>query len=369
MFFNNQIKPQQNQITLKEGELNNFSLPSSTQLPKVDISLSYDNRALTINAVVKDNHFKDGDRSWRYGDGFYINFVTPDENEEIDSDNFYGFGFSLISNKPVSVLVNKDGTYFPKISPPPTPLITIDSLNESANYTITIPWESVYPFHPLKDNSAGINIVYISQNDDGSRIIQQLIEDNYDTELTNKRKYVPLKLISSAKSDFFLTGELENRVIDNRKTSVALFVQSPKRVKTNFIFEIEAGNKVLLKKTITKQLTAGINKFNIPITLPKDDGLLSISVTANKNVAWSDSLYKYSNIKLHHSLGIIKLLCDSNLNGQINFSGNTLTYHYNELTTHIEQFDNRKDISLIRNNFENLYSLIVLFTQENTLLK
>lgn len=370
LLFNSPIISQpQNQIVLNEGEYNNISLSSSTLLPKVDLSIAYCNKALVIKATVKDNHFKDGDRSWRYGDGFYINFVTPDENEEGNTDKFLGFGFSLINNKPVSVLVNKDGTYFPKIAQPPLPQILIDSLNMLANYTITIPWECIYPFHPLKDNSAGINIVYISQNDDGSRIIQQLIEDNYDTELTNKRKFVPLKFISSAKNDFFFTGELENRVRDNRKTSIALFVQSPKRVKTNFILEIEAGNKVLLKKTITKQLTAGKNKLNIPITLPKDDGLLRISVTANKNVVWSDSLYKYSNIKLHHSLGIIRILCDSTLNGQINFSGNTLTYNYNELTTLIEQFDKRKDISLIKNNFENLYSLIDLFTQEKTLLK
>jgi hypothetical protein len=140
-------------IIINENKWTEISLPSATQLPKVNLSISFTNAELLIKATVRDNHFKDGDRSWRYGDGFYINFVEQLENQKDSSNNFYGFGFSLQDKKPVSVLVNKDGNYFPNISAPPAPEIQIDELLKTAFYNIRIPWECVYPYHPFKNLS------------------------------------------------------------------------------------------------------------------------------------------------------------------------------------------------------------------------
>jgi hypothetical protein len=53
--------------------------------PRVELSSSFDTECFKIKAVVHDTHFKDGDRSWRYGDGFLINFITetyPDNKVE-----------------------------------------------------------------------------------------------------------------------------------------------------------------------------------------------------------------------------------------------------------------------------------------------
>lgn len=257
------IYPQQNTFTsieLKEQDYFYCSLNKETIYPEVNLTLSYNNNALIIKGVVKKKNFKDGERSWRYGDGFYINFVTPDSNEKAESDKFYGFGFSLINNKPVSVLVNKDGEYFPNVLPPPTPRIFIDSLKNTALYEITIPWKNVYPFHPIKNNPAGINIVYISQNDDGSRIIQQLIDDNYDTELTNKRKFIPLKFSPTFNNELFITGEIENRVTDKNTSDITLFIYSPKQIKNNIYLEISSGGKTVTKKSFARSLSRGMEK-------------------------------------------------------------------------------------------------------------
>ena len=106
------------EITLHESAWYDLKLPSETPLPIVNVSLSFNNKAFLIKASVRDNHFKDGNRSWRYGDGFFINFVTPNKTDSSSSDRFYAFGFSLQNKKPISVLVNKDGTYFPGLPPP-----------------------------------------------------------------------------------------------------------------------------------------------------------------------------------------------------------------------------------------------------------
>ena len=73
-------------ISLKEGFWNTFKLePTYCDHPiegeerrhQVKMALQYDEHCLTIKAEVNDAQIKYGERSWRYGDGFFINFVTP----------------------------------------------------------------------------------------------------------------------------------------------------------------------------------------------------------------------------------------------------------------------------------------------------
>jgi len=250
--FAQQIPPKE--IVLNENKWTSLTLPSETSLPVVKLSLSFNDDGLFINADVKDKHFKDGDRSWRYGDGFYINFVNPEPNERKSSSNFYGFGFSIENGKPVSVLVNKNGKYFPDIDAPPSPKIKIDSVKMVAHYSISIPWENLYSFHPLKDQRAGINIVYISQNDDGSRIIQRLVEDDYDTESTNERKFMPLRFNTAGANKLSLTGEINRRAVESNTLPIKLWVRINKKAKQNITIRVSSDNGYENKKIIKKKL-------------------------------------------------------------------------------------------------------------------
>jgi predicted peptidase len=341
-------------------------LPSATQLPKVNLSISFTNAELLIKATVRDSHFKDGDRSWRYGDGFYINFVEPLENQKDSSNNFYGFGFSLQDKKPVSVLVNKDGNYFPNISAPPAPEIQIDELLKTAFYNIRIPWECVYPYHPFKNNLAGINIVYVSQNDDGSRIIQKLIEDNYDTESTRFRKYKPIEFIFSGKNKNYITGQIDKLIIESRSVPINLWIRSNKKTKSKIIIEANSEALPSTKRTIIKRLAPGINKIKYIIKLPRNNGLYSITAKLNDDIKWSDDVYKYSSGSFSQTIKVIKLLTDSSSNNEIRASANTIIYNTNELENSIKTFDVRNKIINIQAKFEILSSLVEQFSEDKT---
>jgi len=362
------------EITLNEGKWEKITLLPETPFPGIELSVSFSNKALLIKATVKDNHFKDGDKSWRYGDGFYINFAAPLNTAENSSDKFYGFGFSLVNNKPVSVLVGKDGEYFPKLDPPPLPIIKIgnDSSGiKTAEYLIQIPWENVYPFDPLKNGRAGINIVYISQNDDQSRIIKMAADDsNYDTELTNFRKFIPIRFLTSLKSPLKITGELKDRILDGRKTGIKLWVQSPKNRTVKFSFNLIAEKDSLISiKYFIKKLKAGINIFNQNINLPKEYGLFKVRVSINDSVKWEDALIKYRAERLIQTPGVIKLLSHTSHNKFIDFGCDVLTYDIDEIRQETEGFDDRKDIYSLNNKFNNLDSLVELFTSDKTILK
>ncbi len=357
------------ELLIQENLWTSLSLPAYALIPKVDLLISFNTHELLIEADVKYNHFKDGERSWRYGDGFYINFVTPDKNETEISNKFYGFGFSIENKKPVSVLVNKDGIYFPDYDAPPIPEIIIDSTSKTAHYKIRIPWNNVYPFHPIKNNIAGINIVYISQNDDGSRIIQKLVEDDYDTERTNLRRFLPVKFSFAKKHNNFITGEIKERVTNSRKNSIDIFIRSTKKVKSRISVVISSDGITPIKKSFTKTLLPGINKIKYSVKLPKNNGLYTITAKLNDTTKWNDNIYKYSEDNFEQSSRVIKLLTEMTQNDEIKISGQTIIYHVNELRKLIDNFSRRENISGIKNKFETLSDLMNQFTNEKTIFK
>lgn len=359
----------QKELIITEKLWTDFKLPSHTPLPIVNISCSFDTDAFYINSFVRDNHFKDGERSWRHGDGFYINFITPALEEHESSDKFYGFGFSMQNKKPVSVLVNKDGKYFPGYAPPPAPVIKIDSSSMTAEYKIKIPWRNLYPFHPFKNSPAGINIIYISQNDDGSRIIQKLIEDDYDTERTKFRKFIPLKLRAGKTKAEFIAGEIKERVTKSRNTTIKLLARASKP-GTKFIrIEISSDKNNTIKRTIKKRFSAGINKIQATLKLPKASGLYTIKAVLNDSVFWKEDLYKYNPDTFAQSIMIIKLISDSTNSKELKLSSQTVAFHLNELKNAVENFGDRDDIYSVKEKFETLSAIMDQFTTHKTVFK
>ena len=71
------------------------------------MGISYDKDFLLIKARVKDTHFKDGNRAWRYGDGFFINIAAPKNLTEAYTNRYYAYGFCLEKGKPISTLIMK----------------------------------------------------------------------------------------------------------------------------------------------------------------------------------------------------------------------------------------------------------------------
>lgn len=69
--------------------------------PRIEMSLSFDSEHFKLKAVAHDTHFKDGDRSWRYGDGFFVNFITEVCPDNEESGKSYAYRFSIIAGKTI----------------------------------------------------------------------------------------------------------------------------------------------------------------------------------------------------------------------------------------------------------------------------
>ncbi len=294
-------------ITLREGFWTDILLQDSAfSYPKVEASLSYDTAALRIKAVVHDIHFLDGNRSFRYGDGFMLNFVFPREKNGVESDEYYTYGFSLENKTPAGVCVvqRKKGyslRHYREIAPE----ISIDSTKHEAHYTIVLPWSFLFPFRPLLDKQAGINIQYTSQGKNGDRRILQWVNDPYfDTELTNIRRYAPLTFKPSGKSETEITGALKSRWLDGNEVELKAGIFSPEVQNSRITYALtdSAGN-IILKKNDDVALNSGANYFSKKLTMPSlKEGRYKIVASLAGKKQWAEEFYgidssRYADLK------------------------------------------------------------------------
>ncbi len=354
------------EIILSEGSYYNTNLKDESGFPEIKLALTLNRSELIIKANVKDNHFKDGDRSWRYGDGFFVNFVTPFNNGTDSSNKFYSFGFSIQDGKPVAFVVNKDGKYFPKISSPPVPEIKINNSLKTADYFIKIPWENIYPFNPLRDSLAGINIVYISQNDDRSRKINMLIYDNYDTESTNFRKYIPVRFRQSDKSRLQFSFAPKPKLVIKSPLIISYFVFSPGIVNSDFKVRIFKNQSLLNSHDFSTPLISGKDNFRDKIDLMMIPGLYKISISLNDSLIHNDNFLIYDSSFISKSKKEIDLLASDD-NAASSLSVTTLYYQLNIIENEIASFDERKNLEELQNQIETFTSLLKIFMKDKTI--
>lgn len=364
-------------IRLTAGEWTRVGLESQYELPKVDLAISFDTEKLIIKAKVEDSHFKDGHRSWRYGDGFFINIVDPISFDSDSSDRFHAFGFSLESGNPVAVLVNKDGTYFLKPEKNISININVDSGKNMAEYHIEIPWSSLYPLHPLLDQKAGINIIYISQNDDRSRKILLHVKDGgYDTEATALRRYAPLYFELSPKVPLSIAGRMQTRLISSDQLSLSLVTWSPQSHSGKFVLSLtDQYNRTVLKKEFAHKIPEGRSELAKKIKLPKPAGLFNIIVTLPGASPWKETFYKYDPALLSRMKNGIRTLSQTDAGPVLRNSCDAMTYRLTEVEKQVQRFTDRHDPADIQQNVDELQVLLEecrkngsIYTKEGYLL-
>lgn len=349
-------------IDLSSGEWTDVKLDCPHELPKIDASCSFDHENLYIKALVTDAHFKDGNRAWRYGDGFFINFTMPVSPDSVYSDRFYAYGFARYEGRPICSLVNRHGTYFLWNIDDLAPKIEIDEKNNRGDYHITIPWKYLYPFHPLMDGAAGINIIYTSQNDNGTRTRIKYVPDlQYDSESTKLRRYAPLRFAQSPNSALHITGRLGSRLLSTDGTHVTLAVWLPgddKQADAEFRITIEdEDGRPVNESRYTETLEPGRSIARYNIEAPAEQGMYSIVVTMNGTARWEDSLFRYDRAALDGMKAGIERLITDDADPIIRNSVDALTYRFIELERRIREFTELDNPETVMNDIEELTAL------------
>jgi predicted esterase len=366
-------------LHLREGEeiafmLDNTyaegSISDSRHNPVVAVTLSYDGYGLKIDATVNDIRIDDGERSWRYGDGFFINFATPENPEEVYTDRCFGIGFSLERGKPVAILVNKDKTHPYDTEAVPAPSITIDEDQNSSRYRMIIPWESVYPFHPLMHGFAGINIIYTSRNESGSRSFTSYLRDvSFDTEITYLRRFAPITFQPSAKSGFRLTGALNRRVVTAGAVDLRLAAFAPERINADIrVILINEDTGLSTEYRFTEEIEAGKSVFTRKIVLPAAAGVYRLKAVLNGAVHWEDVFFRLDEARLKELKKNIGAMTPSSGSTLAEAGENALIFglmEWERQVVHITGREREEPLA-IRRDFEELYSRNLDYEREGS---
>ncbi|NHJ05507.1 MAG: alpha/beta fold hydrolase [Candidatus Heimdallarchaeota archaeon] len=351
-------------IDLKENEWAKIELThSERELPNATLSLSFDEEFFKIKAEVHDNHFLDGNRAWRYGDGFYMNFLLPEgkEIEEcIDTQRFYSLGFSREEGKPIGVLVNYSGTYYLRTIDELEPEIFIDEEKKTANYNIRIPFTFLKPFNPLVDEISGFFIRYISQDNKKSRTSIKIIEDQHaDSEMTNYRRFVPVSYTFAQDSPLKIAGILDNRLAQADVIILNLHIFSPKKFKDNLEIQILDSKKEIISRFSKKiDIQKGKQIISEDIDVKKfDTSLYSINIKI-KDVMWNQTIFKFNLEEIKELDDEIKSLKKLESTQLLENSIYTLEYKLHEMNESIQNFHYRDDPTKLDQELKDIKQLI-----------
>lgn len=345
------IKPETMQLS--EGYWSPFSLTNDDQeYPKVNGELSFTQESFNLKAVVKDLHFKDGDRSWRYGDGFLINFITETHPDIKPSSQWYAYGFSIIAGKRQSVLVGHSGTYYLRYDDI-KPEIEIDEKNHEAFYDIEIPWSKLAPFHPLIDKTLGINIRYNSQNDDESTLRLQLVEDeHFESELVAEKRYQPLLFLQSDKSKIQFAFEFINNIISSPETSVRVSIYSEEKQDTSLTIRL-LDDALIYEKVQKLELNKGLQTFTVQLSIPNKTGLYTLDAGLEGR-QWSQQFYKLLPDELPKINDYIETF-EKRAKTPIELNSlNGLTYKFDDFKKSLDEHNPREQVTSIKTKMDEL---------------
>ena len=343
-------------IKLSEGYWTPFSLSKKDQdYPHVEGELSFTEESFNIKATVEDLHFKDGERSWRYGDGFLINFITKTYPDMKPSPHFYAYGFSIIAGIKHSTLVCHDGKYYLN-SEDFKPDIIIDEKEHKAYYDIKVPWIRLAPFHLLIDKTLGINIRYASQNEDGTSTRLYLVEDDeFDSETVLRKNYQPLHLEQSDRSKTQLAFELENNIVYHPEAPICVTIYSDIKRKTGLTIRI-LDDSIISEKVHELELNKGIQNIHVILTAPTKTGIyrLEIILDEQKHVQEFFRLHQDKIPKLDELVQTYEKIAKTPLEKSSLYG---LTYKLNEIKENLEKFNPRDQVLPIKNSLDILESL------------
>jgi predicted esterase len=369
------LKHKEKAIILHENQWTEIKLDHvEHELPEVNLKISFDRKSFKIKAEVKDEHFLDGNRSWRYGDGFFMNFTLPEESEKeecLDTQRFYGLGFSLEEGEPKGVIVNHNGTFYLGSVKELTPKIKVDKEKMIAKYDIKIPFDFLKPFNPLVDEISGLYIRYVSQIDKISRKVVALIEDNHaDSEMTNYRRFVPVTYKFSPDSSLRLAGQMDNRLIIKDQFDLKLYFYVPDDLTGNLVIQIlddkdeivEAFEKSISLNKGKNILSEKIKSKNL------SDKLYKIKLIFNEET-WEQTFFKYhpkafDNLK--EKIQSLEKIGDTPL---ISNSIHSLNFKLELIEQMIKEFHPRDDPKDINDAFEDLINQIEKCIKDKSIFK
>lgn len=236
--------------------------------PEVAVRLTAGDGALLIKARVRAERFLARPQPWRNGDGFRVTIVAPPPTEAsgFDGDRWHGLGFGVEDDEPVGAVIEQDGHPREITVLDLAPKVRLQPADQTATYTIRIPWDAVAPYAPPLDTLLGLNVSYLHVGQDRVRRVVSLAPDPALAGPEGPwRRYVPVHFARSELSLPILRGAVSNTLVENGNLGVQLLAWLPLPTAATLAVDIldAAGRSVVEAGGETQLLAAeaGLNRW------------------------------------------------------------------------------------------------------------
>lgn len=201
------------------------------------------------------------EKAWRYGDGMLLTISQQSECEPVQC--YTSLGIAGTSKKPQIIGVKRSGTWFPKLDCSKVKY-KFQQDKEKARFSATIPWSVLEPLRPLLYETVALNLTFVRQVAEGRRVYQVIPDANYDTEATDLRRLLPVKIacgeISRPLAQSYLTRNCW-RGEDPLQINLGLF--NPKTCPARLDFTIKNGDAIMETHSSSVELASGCHHWTL----------------------------------------------------------------------------------------------------------
>ena len=248
------------------SEKSNDANPDIATRHKIAYTLNY----LYLLIETESDSIVYRDRAYQNGDGFHLVIARPDSGKA--TDEFYVLRFSP-ANETKNISARKGVWYYNvdlsgKQLSADTQLIC-QSKKGKSYFELALPWNEVYPYHPLFSESIGINLCFVKAIGEKDKNYYFLKKDTRIQSELSKREYITAKFEPPVQPDNAVSiANVERRnstAGDSVHVEIISFSKSKNPV--SYLLSVRSADEysyVSLYKE--KQLSAGINSntFRIP---------------------------------------------------------------------------------------------------------
>lgn len=218
-----------------------------------------DNLYLAVDVSGQVNPTRE--RAWRYGDGMLLTISQQSECKPVEC--YTSLGIAGTSKKPQIIGVNRSGTWFPKLDCAKVKY-KFQQDKDKARFAAVIPWSVLEPLRPLLYETIAINLTFVRHLEAGRAMYQLIPDANYDTEASDLRRLLPVKIVYESVTRPLAQSYLtRNCWRGNSPLQINLGLFNPKTCPARLDFAIKDGNTTLETHSSSVELASGCHHWTL----------------------------------------------------------------------------------------------------------
>lgn len=233
------------------------------------IGYTYSNLYILIEASCDTITIRD--RGYQNGDGLHM--VVGKPNMGMPTDEFYVLAFSPANRVSYQPSVRATWYYnvdlsFKQLSA--SAKFECQSVKGKSYFELQLPWDDVYPYHPLFSDSVGVNLCFVKATSNNGKNYYYMKHDKRIQQEQSRRDYTVASFEKPLNADISSSFArlLKRNIVINSSLKIKMTTFSPIARLSKYVIDICSVDNYTYSSTIkTLQSVKGLNtnEFDLPV--------------------------------------------------------------------------------------------------------